>query len=134
MELQFEAALNEISLVSNITICSVHLLYIHYRLLCSCFYCFVYFPGISKRTKHMDANTEVLVVIDNSIYKQFLTQNHFSVHEAKQKIHQYYSILFSMVSSGLITVFLFVFLNFRTAFIIFFFFINNLHKGCDSYF
>ena len=44
------------------------------------------------------AQIEVLVVVDNSIFRKYLQANSYSETAAKEKIKEYFSMLFAMVS------------------------------------
>ena len=49
-------------------------------------------------TEKYSAQIEILLVIDNSIFRKYLRSNSYSETAAKDKIKEYFSILFAMVS------------------------------------
>ena len=49
-------------------------------------------------TEKYKAQIEVLLVVDNSIFRNYLRANSYSETAAKEKIKKYFSILFAMVS------------------------------------
>ena len=69
----------------------------------SVFHVSVYLQADKRHlTEKYSAQIEILLVVDNSIFRKYLRANSYSVTAAKDKIKEYFSILFAMVSIKLI--------------------------------
>ena len=64
-----------------------------------CFFIVSVYLQADKRhmTEKYSAQIEILLVVDNSIFRKYLRANSYSVTAAKEKIKEYFSILFAMV-------------------------------------